>query len=119
MDRLSSTPSPDEQMRIDANIFSQSAEGQRMLLRNTDLNDGIDFSKLERPQVKELQALCKIQEDNANELRQLREEISKERNENTLLNKKLAKYDSIKWWLMAGLTLFAGALGWILSQIFG
>lgn len=82
-------------------------------------NSDIDFSKLERPQVKELQTLCKIQEDNANELRQLREEISKERNENTLLNKKLAKYDSIKWWLMAGLTLFAGALGWILSQIFG
>lgn len=82
-------------------------------------NSDINFSKLEHPQVKELQALCKIQENNANELRQLREEIAKERNDNEILNKKLAKYNSIKWWLMAGLTLFAGALGWILSQIFG
>lgn len=51
MDRLSSIPSPDEQMRIDTNIFSQSAAGQRMLLRNIGCTP--DFPQVENSLIDE------------------------------------------------------------------
>lgn len=87
MDRLSSTPSPDEQMRIDANIFSQSVEGQRMLLRNIGWNP----EPLERDtsMVDETMQINQNTKDTADYVRELQITVTGLRNDLNDANEKI------------------------------
>lgn len=130
MDRLSSIPSPDEQMRIDTNIFSQSAAGQRMLLRNIGCTP--DFPQVENSLIDETMQINQNTKKTADYVRELQITVTGLRNDlnaaNALIeqnridtDKTINDADRKNWrrtlWLALATTVGGAALGFVFTLL--